>query len=104
MDHAQKHSRKRERGSVFIIAALAMTALLLFAALAIDVGFVWSSRTQSQNANDSAALAAASKMIKHTGVARDTFDGTAAINEATTFANKNSTVGNPSVKVRNGDF
>ena len=33
-----------------VIAALAMTALLLFAALAIDVGAVWSSRTQSQNA------------------------------------------------------
>ena len=53
-----------------VIAALAMTALLLFAALAIDVGAIWSSRTQSQNADDAAALAAASKMIQRSARSR----------------------------------
>jgi Flp pilus assembly protein TadG len=53
-----------ERGTVMVIAALAMTALLLFAALSIDVGAIWLSRTQSQNAADAAALAAAATMIR----------------------------------------
>src|SRR5262245_40644739 len=62
---AQKRTREEweERGSVMVIAALALAALLLFAALAIDVGAMWTSRTQSQNAGDAAALAAAKAMI-----------------------------------------
>src|SRR5262245_362902 len=56
--HRMKRKRM-DRGSVMVIAALAMTALLLFAALTIDVGMIWASRTQSQNVNDSVALAAA---------------------------------------------
>ena len=49
MEDSKTNDRRGERGSVMVIAALAMTALLLFAALAIDVGVVWSSRTQGQS-------------------------------------------------------
>jgi len=93
-----------ERGSVMVIAALAMTALILFAALAIDVGVVWSSRTQSQNADDAAALAAASKMIKQVGTDPATVELGDAIAEGKTYAADNSTVSNPSVTVRDQDF
>jgi len=87
-----------------VIAALAMTALLLFAALAIDVGVVWSSRTQSQNADDSAALAAAAAMITQTGTNAAQADFTGARTAGKAFANKNATVGNPSVQVKDSDF
>jgi Flp pilus assembly protein TadG len=77
-----------------VVAALAMVALLLFAALAIDAGFVWSSRTQSQNAGDSAALAAAQTMIVP-GLAGEPadvdLDGARA--EGATYAGANATVG-----------
>ena len=78
-----RHARTDKTGggngaSVMVIAALAMTALLLFAALAIDVGAVWSSRTQSQNAADSAALAAAATMIVQIERGSATVDLTAA--------------------------
>jgi Flp pilus assembly protein TadG len=91
-----------ERGSVMVIAALAITALLLFAALALDVGMAYSSRTQSQNADDSAALAAASKMIyqdpatSNAAVVRTDL----AIAEAKKFAGDNGTVGTGSVQLR----
>ena len=82
-----------------VVAALAMVALVLFMALALDVGFIWSSRTQSQNVSDSAAVAAAQSMLvpdpakPPIGVK---FDKTAAITAGRAFANANSTVGNAS--------
>src|SRR5262249_38663866 len=96
--------RQAERGTVMVIAALAMTALLLFAALAIDVGVVWSSRTQSQNADDSAALAAAAAMITQTGTHAVQADFTGARTAGQAVANKNGTAGNPSVQVTDPDF
>jgi Flp pilus assembly protein TadG len=96
----------RDRGSVMVVAALAMVALILFAALAIDVGFVWSSRTQSQNVSDAAAIAAAETMIVDdpaTGPAAKKFDQTGATSAAVTYAASNSTVANGSVKVRDPD-
>ena len=102
MENEETTDRTRERGSVMVIAALAMTALLLFAALAIDVGAVWSSRTQSQNAADAAALAAASKMIAQSGSSTETVDLAGAQQEGNTYGGLNSTVGVPSVNVRVG--
>lgn len=95
--------RRGERGTVMVIAALAMTALLLFAALAIDVGLVWSSRTQSQNVADAAALAAASKMIAQSGSGPPSVDLVGAQKEGNKYGGLNSTVGVPSVNVREGD-
>ncbi len=96
--------QRAERGSVMVIAALAMVALVLFAALAIDVGFIWASRTQSQNAGDAAALAAASTMINQVGTGAATVTLGNAITVGTTYAASNSTVANDSVTVVPGDF
>jgi len=52
-----------ERGSVAIVVALAMTVLLGFAALVVDVGLNWAARTSAQAAADSAALAGASRLL-----------------------------------------
>jgi hypothetical protein len=52
-----------ERGSVAITVALCMTVLLGFAALVVDVGLNWATRTSAQTAADSAALAGASTLL-----------------------------------------
>ena len=88
-----RRGKRMDRGSVMVIAALAMTALLLFAALAIDVGAIWVSRTQSQNADDSAALAAAAAMIEHSGTNPTTVNLAAARAEGARYAGANATVG-----------
>jgi Flp pilus assembly protein TadG len=51
--------RRRRRGTVLPIVALSLVALLGFTALAIDVGMLAIARTETQNAADAAALAAA---------------------------------------------
>jgi hypothetical protein len=52
-----------ERGSVAITVVLAMTVLLGFAALVVDIGLNWAARTSAQTAADSAALAGASRLV-----------------------------------------
>jgi Flp pilus assembly protein TadG len=51
--------RRGERGAVLVHAAVAMTGLLAFSALTIDLGTVWVARAQAQNAVDAAALSGA---------------------------------------------
>jgi uncharacterized membrane protein len=84
-----------------VIAALAAATLILFAALTIDIGLVWSSRTQSQNADDAAALAAAANMIDPAG---PTVTLANARQAARATAAANGTVGNAAVNVRNSDI
>lgn len=84
-----------------VLAALAAGALLLFAALAIDVGVVWSARTQGQNVADSSALAAAATMIDPAGPTVTLGPSRAAAKQ---YAAANSTVANPSVTVRDQDI
>ena len=50
---------ERQRGVTTIVVVTALLALLACGALAIDVGLIWESRTQIQNASDASALAAA---------------------------------------------
>jgi Putative Flp pilus-assembly TadE/G-like len=70
-----------ERGSVAITVALCMTVLLGFAALVVDVGLNWATRTSAQTAADSAALGGASRLL---------VDGpAAAIAEVQTLLTKN---------------
>ena len=54
---AGRARRPGERGAVLVHAAVAMTGLLAFSALTIDLGTVWVARGQAQNAVDAAALA-----------------------------------------------
>jgi hypothetical protein len=52
-----------EQGSVAITVTLALTVLLGFAALVVDVGLNWAARTSAQTAADAAALAGASRLL-----------------------------------------
>ena len=54
--------RAGERGSVAVLMALALTMLLGFAALVVDVGLSWAARAEAQTAADAAALAGASQL------------------------------------------
>jgi Putative Flp pilus-assembly TadE/G-like len=103
MSDPRDDDRRNDKGSVMVVAALALVALVLFAALAVDVGFMWSSRTQSQNVSDAAALAAASTMLKQASTGQSVTLG-AAVTAGTTYASQNSTVANPSVTVKPTDF
>jgi Putative Flp pilus-assembly TadE/G-like len=70
-----------ERGSVAVTVALALTVLLGFAALVVDIGLNWATRTSAQTAADSAALAGASALL--------TDGGLAAITTVETYLNNN---------------
>lgn len=54
-----------ERGGIAVIVALLMVVLLGFAAIAVDVGMLYSERAQLQNGSDSAALMVAQKCAKN---------------------------------------
>ncbi|MET4093204.1 pilus assembly protein TadG-related protein [Arthrobacter sp. UYCu712] len=54
----------RERGGISVIVAILMVVLLGFAALAVDIGMLYSERTQLRNGSDAAALAVAQKCAK----------------------------------------
>lgn len=55
----------QEKGQVLIVIAIAAVALFAFAALAIDGSMVFSDRRQSQNASDTAVLAAALAKVQN---------------------------------------
>lgn len=54
-----------EQGGIAVIVALLMVALLGFAAIAVDVGMLYSERAQLQNGSDSGALMVAQKCAKN---------------------------------------
>src|SRR6266545_2174479 len=58
--------RAGERGSVAVLMALALTVLLGFAALVVDVGLSWAVRAEAQTAADAAALAGAGRLADAT--------------------------------------
>jgi Flp pilus assembly protein TadG len=80
--------------------AVALAALLAFASLAIDVGMVWSARTQLQNAADSSALAGARNLIDSGGGV----DATATIAGAQSLAGQNSALGVASISIDSSDI
>jgi len=53
---------KDQRGVTALVVALALAMLLGFAALAIDVGYLYATKNELQNVADAAALAAAGKL------------------------------------------
>lgn len=83
-----------ERGAVSVVVALLLVALLGFGAIAVDVGMLYSERTQLQNASDAAALMVAQKCAKN---AADT-NCSATAPLAAELANKNSVDGLSNVK------
>ena len=56
--------KRRDKGQVLVLVALAILALLGMAALGIDMGFMWSVRHELQRSADSGALAGASRWIE----------------------------------------
>jgi Flp pilus assembly protein TadG len=56
-----------ERGAVTVVVAILMVALLGFAAIAVDIGLLYSERAQLQNAADASALGVAQKCAKDAG-------------------------------------
>jgi Flp pilus assembly protein TadG len=62
-----ENTRKKQRGIVMPIAAISLLFLVGFAALAIDVGYLFVVRNELQNAADSAALAGAGHLTPYTG-------------------------------------
>jgi Flp pilus assembly protein TadG len=59
LSHSGARSLRDERGAVLVHVAVALTGLLAFSALSIDLGVLWAARRQAQNAADSAAMAGA---------------------------------------------
>lgn len=55
--------RKTENGQAIVILALVMVVLLVFAALAIDAGNVYTEKREAQNAADAAAMAGARQLV-----------------------------------------
>ncbi len=56
-----------ERGSVLIIVAVGLVSILGFSALAVDAGYLYYRRARLQDVADSAALSAATEIIKTQG-------------------------------------
>lgn len=83
--------KTNNNGVAIIYVALALIALLAFVGLAIDLGYMYVTKTQLQNAADSAALAGAEK-VKYIGPGggnpNDLVQSTART-EAINFANRN---------------
>jgi hypothetical protein len=61
---ARNHSRDEEAGQSLILLALIAVALLAFAGLALDGGYVLTQKRRAQNVADNAALAAALKLAQ----------------------------------------
>lgn len=59
----------RRRGNVLVITAFLMTVLMAFLAFAVDLGYLFSVRTELQRTADSAAIAAAWDLIDKDGQA-----------------------------------
>jgi hypothetical protein len=62
----QKKRGRREAGVTMIAGVVAMTALIMAAALSIEGGLLWAARGQAQRTADATALAAAGRMFDRT--------------------------------------
>jgi Flp pilus assembly protein TadG len=92
-------SRSSQRGTVAVLMAIAMGALILMAGLALDMGHAFLNKTRLQNTVDAAALAAAKALDEtgNTALARDEAmqaftenaeaEGNSELNEAYTSGN-----------------
>ncbi|MDZ7346717.1 MAG: pilus assembly protein TadG-related protein, partial [candidate division KSB1 bacterium] len=77
---------KSQNGNTMVIVAASVFAIAVFAAMAMDIGYILVADKQLQRAVDAAALAGAAKLIYGTNEARD---------EAVNIAAKNTCMGQP---------
>lgn len=89
-----------ERGAVAVLVALLLVVLLGFAALAVDVGMLYSEKAQVQNGSDAAALAVAQKCAANTSDPNCSTTSQIAID----MANKNANDGLNNIKSVNLDL
>ncbi len=57
---------RTERGAVAVITAVALTGLVALTGAAVDLGVVYSARSELQNATDAAAMAGAAELVSDT--------------------------------------
>jgi Putative Flp pilus-assembly TadE/G-like len=83
-----RHSRLRnDRGAIIIHVAIALLALIAFSAFVVDMGVMWVSRRQAQNAADAGALAGGVALMKDGGSLAE------AAKSALQWANNNAIFG-----------
>ncbi len=85
-------TRKRERGMTLVLVAMCIFVFIGIAALAVDVGMLFTARTSAQHAADAGALAGAYVFVNppNGGVT-----STYIQNVAATVANQNNVLGTP---------
>ncbi len=92
---------KDKRGSSTVMVALALMAMMGMGALAVDLGYVFSTRSEVQKAADAAALAAALRLVQlyneQGGSLTLTEVTSVAAEAAGTWAEQNTSTGNPDV-------
>ena len=93
-DHRMTRFLRRTRGAVMVLAAVSMVAVMGLAALAIDVGYVFTARNQLQAGVDASALAGAAGLMTSQNL---------AIQQAMDFAGRNNCINQP-VAVGAGDI
>jgi Flp pilus assembly protein TadG len=84
--------RKNEKGATAVYAAVVLALLIMFAALGVDVNYLYGVRNELHNAADAGSLAGASVLFNSDG----TLNRDAAITEATRISSANKT-GNQAV-------
>ncbi len=91
---------RRERGAVAVVVAIWMVVALGFAAISIDVGSIYSDKTQLQNGADAAALAIAGSCVR--GNCVDSADFYAKANKLATGSVATGNVVYPDSNFSNG--
>ncbi|HYG97966.1 MAG TPA: pilus assembly protein TadG-related protein [Terriglobales bacterium] len=90
--NASMFATKKQRGITIVLVAVFIVVLFAFAALAVDLGVLYTARTSAQHAADAAALAGA-----YTFLTPGVIQPTAATTAAITVAGQNSILGQPVV-------
>jgi Flp pilus assembly protein TadG len=85
-------SRKNDRGQVILLLAICLTALLMFLALSIDVGFAYVTRAKLSKAVDAACLAAMKNLSQGQSLARSIAQSTFNANYPTSGLDANAPV------------
>lgn len=93
-----KKDVEREQGSIAVIVALSLTALIGFGALVTDVGMFYIEKARLQNAVDAAALAGAQELPKSPTLAQESAQEYASRNKVTEIKT-NIEAGNSRIKV-----
>jgi hypothetical protein len=89
--------QNRRRGAVLAVVALSMVGLLAVAALALDIGMMFSARGEAQRTADAAALAGASAFLDIDPTTHPTEARAEALVRAYDYATRQSVLGNPVV-------